>query len=135
MRLTFKGFRDYLLRSGYTEGEIRHLYGAVWRMDAESRRWVLEWFHSGRLPGKAVEGVTAQELVEKLGYQPLNAFILLDWLKANPQEAKYFAMKLPTGDAPSEAFGRAVEDLAQRQGLAMPPPEGEPDLSDITEEG
>lgn len=117
MKITFKEFHNALLQEGCSEGEIRHLYGAVKSMDAESRGWVIRWFCTGVYPDKEIERVTAEYLVENCGYKPINAFILLDWLKSDPQAAKYFAMKIPSTISPSETIGPEIEQLLEQEGV------------------
>lgn len=133
MKITFREFRSFLSSEGCSEVEIRHLYGAVKSMDAESRGWVVRWFCTGELPDDEVEGVTAKYLVDKCGYKALNAFIVLDWLKTDPQAAKYFVLKIPVTISPSDSIGQEVEEYLQREGHEMPEPVGELDESDIRE--
>lgn len=121
MKITFREFRDFLFEAGCSEAEVCHLYGAVRSMDPESRGWVIRWFCTGELPDAEVEGVTAGYLVEKCGYKPLNAFIVLDWLKADPQAAKYFVLKLPSTISPSDSIGQEVSERMRREGREAPP--------------
>ena len=101
MKITFREFRDFLFEAGCSEAEVCHLYRA--------------------LPDAEVEGVTAGYLVEKCGYKPLNAFIVLDWLKADPQAAKYFVLKLPSTISPSDSIGQEVSERMRREGREAPP--------------
>ena len=111
MRISFKEFHRFLSEDDYTDKEIRHLFHAVKAMDQESRRWVLRWFNQGSYPDPEIEGVTAKYLVETCGYRPLNALIILDWLKADPQAAKYFVLKIPSTIPPGEAIGEEIEKI------------------------
>ena len=40
-----------------------------------------------------IEGITVEYLVKNYGLKPVNAFIVIDWLKTDPQAAKYFMLK------------------------------------------
>lgn len=103
-RITYTQFKKHLEREGfYSAREILHLFHAVKQMDKESRGWVIAWFEDGTYPEKAVEQITVRELVEDFGYKPLNAFIAIDWLKHDPQAAKYFIVKSVTAIAETEA--------------------------------
>lgn len=134
MKITFRDFRSAMLQDGCSEAEIRHLYGAVKAMDPESRGWVVRWFCTGAYPDTVVEDVTAEYLVENCGYKPINAFILLDWLKSDPQAAKYFAMKIPSTISPSETIGPEIEQLLAQEGIQpASTPQNETDESDIVE--
>lgn len=110
MKITFKDFKIYLNNDGYSFSEIVHLFNAIRSMDRESRSWVIRWFNKGTLPSEEVEGVTASYLIEECGYKTLNAFIVLDWLKSDPQAAKYFILKIPSTISPSESIG---DEIAQ----------------------
>ena len=108
MRIIYREFEEYLKKDGYSSDEIEHLFNAIKSMDRESQEWVLKWFNKGILPQNEIEGVTATYLIEKCGYKPLNAFIVLDWLKTDPQAAKYFVLKIPSTISPSESIGDEI---------------------------
>ena len=131
MRISFKEFHRFLSEDDYTDKEIRHLFHAVKAMDQESRRWVLRWFNQGSYPDQEIEGVTAKYLVETCGYRPLNALIILDWLKADPQAAKYFVLKIPSTIPPGEAIGEEIEKIMEAEGMPVQKAEEEEDLGDI----
>ena len=109
MKITYKEFAKCLEIDGYSSAEITHLFNAVKSMDRESRSWVLRWLINGTLPDTVVEGVTASFLIDKCGYKPMNAFILLDWLKTDPQAAKYFILTIPSTISPSDSIGEEME--------------------------
>ena len=131
MRISFKEFHRFLSEDDYTDKEIRHLVHAVKAMDQESRRWVLRWFNQGSYPDQEIEGVTAKYLVETCGYRPLNALIILDWLKADPQAAKYFVLKIPSTIPPGEAIGEEIEKIMEAEGISVQKAEEEEELGDI----
>lgn len=131
MRISFKEFHRFLSEDDYTDREIRHLFHAVKAMDQESRRWVLRWFNQGSYPDQEIEGVTAKYLVETCGYRPLNALIILDWLKADPQAAKYFVLKIPSTISPGEAIGEEIEKIMEAEGISVQKAEEEEELGDI----
>lgn len=131
MRISFKEFHRFLSEDDYTDREIRHLFHAVKAMDQESRRWVLRWFNQGSYPDQEIEGVTAKYLVETCGYRPLNALIILDWLKADPQAAKYFVLKIPSTIPPGEAIGEEIEKIMEAEGISVQKAEEEEELGDI----
>ena len=131
MRISFKEFHRFLSEDDYTDKEIRHLFHAVKAMDQESRRWVLRWFNQGSYPDQEIEGVTAKYLVETCGYRPLNTLIILDWLKAYPQAAKYFVLKIPSTIPPGEAIGEEIEKIMEAEGIPVQKAEEEEELGDI----
>ena len=131
MRISFKEFHRFLSEDDYTDKEIRHLFHAVKAMDQESRRWVLRWFNQGSYPDQEIEGVTETYLVETCGYRPLNALIILDWQKADPQAAKYFVLKIPSTIPPGEAIGEEIEKIMEAEGIPVQKAEEEEELGDI----
>ena len=93
-RITFRNFKDRF-KDLYSAKEVRHLFKAIKEMDKETRGWVVKWFVFGTFPEKEVEGMTVEKLIDDFGFKPLNAFITIDWLKADPAAAKYFIWKAP----------------------------------------
>jgi hypothetical protein len=47
----------------------------------------VQWWETGTLPLVEVEGYTVSRLVEEQGLHPVAAFLALDWLRRDPQEA------------------------------------------------
>lgn len=109
--MTYRQFKKFLEKENYyTNREIRHLFNAVKQMDKESRGWVIEWIQNGTYPKKTVEQITVEELVKDFGYKPLNAFIAIDWLKQDPQAAKYFIIKTLPDIAQAAEEGRVIDN-------------------------
>ena len=95
-RITYKAFIAFMIKNGYTEKEAKHLFSTVKTMDKETRKWIIDWFEGRGFPNKQVEGITVEYLIKNYGLKPVNAFIVIDWLKTDPQAAKYFILKIPT---------------------------------------
>lgn len=95
-KITYNIFKEFMLKNGYTEKEAKHLFTAIKATDKETQQWFFDWFNGKGLPEKNVENVTVGYLVENYGMKPVNAFIVIDWLKHDPQAAKYFMLKIPT---------------------------------------
>ena len=131
MRISFKESHRFLCEVVSTAREIRHLFHAVKALDQAGRSWVLRWFNQGSYPDQEIEGVTAKYLVETCGYRPLNALIILDWLKADPQAAKYFVLKIPSTISPGEAIGEEIEKIMEAEGMPVQKAEEEEELGDI----
>ena len=89
MRLTFKEFKKVFLKEGYSESDITILFKSIKSLNKTTKRWFVKWFFTGEYPTEKVEDVTVEFLVEKCGYKPANAFIIIDWLMADPDSAKY----------------------------------------------
>lgn len=58
-------------------------------MDDESKRWVADWIEGKGYPKVTIEKINISFLVNELKFKPMNAFIILDWLKRDPEHAKY----------------------------------------------
>ena len=111
MKMTYQEFENILLNDEYSIREIRHLFRAVREMDKQSRLWVIKWILFGEFPADEVEGLTAKKLVDGMGFKPMNAFIILDWLKNEPDTAKYFLLKTHHSQDPSEQIGQEMLDF------------------------
>ena len=95
-KITFKEFNALLKKENfYSDREIRHLFNAIRQTDKETRKWIIDWFFTGEYPAKVVEQITVRELIDEFGFKPINAFITIDWLKHDPEAAKYFIMRAP----------------------------------------
>lgn len=46
-----------------------------------------EWWQGGEVPELAIEGYTVSRLMEEQGHSVYAAFVTLDWLEREPQEA------------------------------------------------
>lgn len=121
--IKYKVFYNTLKRSdyGYTDEEIRNLFLSARAMDEESRGWVISWMKGRGLPKAAVEDVSADFLVKNVGMQPLNALIALDWLKQEPEMAKYYIMKFARDDSENDAakadMKKMVEEIRKEKRL------------------
>lgn len=124
MKMTYAEFENQMRGNGYSGREISHIFRAFMEMDNESRSWLLGWLIANRIPEKEIEGVSARYLIDELKYAPVNAFIILDWLKTDPQAAKYFVMKSAVDANIGETAAREIEKIMQRDGVK---PSAQPD--------
>lgn len=86
--------RRYLLHTlHYRENEAERVLQQINRMDEKVLSWLAQWREEGTYPDEQVENVTVQELVDNLSMEPVNAFIAVDWLTKQPEEAKYALMR------------------------------------------
>lgn len=132
-KISFEEFQTHLQPAGYSAPAIKNLFGAVKTMDKETRGWVIRWLWDGETPEKTIEGVTYGYLVNVLGYKPLNAFIVLDWLKADPDAAKYFVLLKPADMSPGEKVGREMVEILRENGRTPTPIDEDVSIDDIEE--
>ena len=92
--VTFRKFYARLKAGDYTDMEIAHLYQRIRDLDVDIQGWVADWVADKGYPEDCIEGVTVRDLTEKLGMKPMNAFITMNWLRNNPEEAKYSLLSL-----------------------------------------
>ena len=115
-RLIYRDFKKFLLKDGYTESEIVHLFKAIKKTDADTRRQITDWFNGDGFPEDIVENITVNFLVTEYGMKPINAFLTIDWLKHNPQSAKYFMLKNNPEIQISDNLQKEMEDILKPYG-------------------
>ncbi len=126
--ISYKAFKDFMVKSGYSEKEATHLFATVKTMDKETRKWFIDWFNGKGFPKTKVEGITVEYLVNNYGLKAINAFIVIDWLKTDPQAAKYFMLKIPAeiqiGENTANEMRAFLKDKKQENG---------PEISDVSD--
>lgn len=115
-RLIYRDFKKFLLKDGYTESEIVHLFKSIKKTDADTRRQITDWFNGDGFPEDIVENITVNFLVTEYGMKPINAFLTIDWLKHNPQSAKYFMLKNNPEIQISDNLQKEMEDIMKPYG-------------------
>ena len=115
-RLIYRDFKKFLLKDGYTESEIVHLFKSIKKTDADTRRQITDWFNGDGFPEDIVENITVNFLVTEYGMKPINAFLTIDWLKHNPQSAKYFMLKNNPEIQISDNLQKEMEDILKPYG-------------------
>lgn len=73
----------------YNEKEVMQAITAVMNMDVQLRTKLMEYIATRRIPDIAAEGISVMDLIERLEMNPVTAFISMDYLITNPEEAKY----------------------------------------------
>ncbi len=140
-KISYNDFNEVFTQNGYSKFEVRNLFSAIKSMDKETRAWVIKWFWRGELPQKEIEGVNAKYLIEQYGLKPINAFIILDWLKSDPQTAKYYLYKhpgklvedsdnIPESENPGESIREELDAFYESKGIT-PKEAEECDTTDI----
>lgn len=82
--------KEYLrTKCEYSERETMQAVSAVERMTPDLQADLMEYVVTGRITPVVIEGVTVTDLMEKAGMNPVTAFLSLDYLKTDPEEAKY----------------------------------------------
>ncbi len=73
---------------GYPSAGARLIADKLAAATPEVRAAFIDWWETGKLPAFAVEGYTANRLVEEHSMRPIAALLTLDWLIREPEQAK-----------------------------------------------
>lgn len=77
-----------LKRNGYSDAAAASAAPKIEKMDPQLQNDLLRWDKIGDFPNREIEGFTVAGLVENVGMHPIGAFLVLDWLLREPDEAK-----------------------------------------------
>lgn len=87
-------FKEYgkwitcLEENGYTKAEAKSAAEKILSMDQDIKAALIQWMEDGIIENVVVEGFDVCGLMEHMGFSAIASFLLLDWLKRNPNEAK-----------------------------------------------
>lgn len=85
--INFKALRKQLKEEyRYTEKDVLH---TVWRLinaDDEIKVSFAKWFNDDIAPRLECEGITWDDLIQKRGLNPFNAFLFMDTMKKDPDK-------------------------------------------------
>lgn len=74
---------------GYTQCRISQAVNAVNRMDHSLKTELMKAIATGTIPVIVIEKLTVQDLMERLNMNMVTAFLAIDYLLREPEEAKY----------------------------------------------
>lgn len=97
MKIDRDTFFEVMDGSQYSPKELGYLFSRIVKMNALSRKWLIDWMMGKGLPTQKVEGLSVEDLVTEQNMKPLNAFLSIDWLMENPSAAKYYLTR-PTSN-------------------------------------
>jgi len=80
----------YLRENNYSFSEAIHVMKRVDKLDNQIKEYFELWLMDGIIPEKDVKGVTFKYLTSKEAMNPIRAFLMLDWIKREPEEALYY---------------------------------------------
>ena len=112
-KLNYADFEKEILNGQkYSDRNLKMIFLALSEMDKESRKWYIRFVLTGTYPDAEIEGYTVKDLVENLNYTNTQAFLVFDWLKDNPEEAKFFiTSNFPSLEMSSETVDKMREYL------------------------
>lgn len=133
-RISYKQFSEFLVEDGYTEAELKHLFKAVKSFDKEIKKWFIDWVNGGGLPTDEIEDKNISFFIDEMKLKPVNAFIVMNWLKTDPETAKYVLQReVPALVIDEDLRNAAQEYLDKHAAESSAQAEGEEDLSDLCE--
>lgn len=78
----------FLRSNGYPENLIDSTATKLEKLPVQLREALIKWDTTGILPDIEEEGFSIKELVEYAGLNEIAAFLMIDWLRREPVEAK-----------------------------------------------
>ena len=87
-RVELKIISQYLKENDYKKHEVKAVLKKLKNMDPDILNALIAWCKDGVADNLEIEEISVYELHEKMGFSYVNAYLYLDWLKREPQEAK-----------------------------------------------
>lgn len=81
-------WKSYLKQNGYDDASAVSAAKKIMAMDSDLKEDLQKWADRGIMSERSVEGFRADELVDIMGFHEVAAFLMLDWLKRDPNAAK-----------------------------------------------
>lgn len=92
--LNYFFLKNYLMKNyNYTGKEAASLMQRVRQMNSENKKALKEWMNGNGMKMRKVSDITAGDIHERLGYNPVVSFVILDWLEKDPDMASMFLLK------------------------------------------
>lgn len=133
-RISYKQFSEFLIEDGYTEAELRHLFKTVKSFDKEIKKWFIDWVNGEGLPSDEIEDKKISFFIDEMKLKPVNAFIVMNWLKTDPETAKYVLQReVPVLEITEDLKNTAQEYLDKHAAESSAQDASEEDMSDLCE--
>lgn len=85
--INFKALRKMLKEEyGYTEKDVLHTVWRLMNVDDEIKISFAKWFNDDIAPRLEYEGISWNDLIQKRGLNPFNAFLFMDTMKRDPDK-------------------------------------------------
>ena len=106
---------------GIRKEQSKRIIRDLRKLDHELKKAFGKWYKFGIEPSQTIAGVTFEMLTKKLHMNEINAFLTLDWLKREPNEAR-------------AALGRPLDMIIAAEQSSILGDEQEEDTSDLNTE-
>ena len=83
-----KNWEKRLLEEGYSKAGAKSAAKKIVGMNPKILNALTRWMDERVLEDICVEDIYVTDLVEKMGHREIGAFLILDWLSREPEEAK-----------------------------------------------
>lgn len=119
-KLTYNEFvKNVLSGESYSNHQLKLMFKALAAMDNESRFWFIRCMISGYYPQNEIEGFTVEKLMSDLHYSKVEAFLVFDWLKHDPQGALYHITKPVSTYTVGEKTVNEMKDYLRKKGVEI----------------
>lgn len=95
---------------GYPETQIDIVAGNLQQLSTYFQGIFLDWWRTGRIPNIEIEGWTIERFQRERGYNPIAAFLDLDWLYREPKKALKSLNEYSFGYKPSEEMKKIARE-------------------------
>lgn len=87
-KIELKKWYHFLEKYDYSKPAAKTAAPKLEGLEPELKAALIRWDEIGELPTIEIEGFTVQGLVEFKGLHVIAAFLMMDWLRREPDEAK-----------------------------------------------
>lgn len=123
MIVKYYTLKKYLMNKlDYSEQTAKNAIAEIRKMDPEILHMFVVWFNgdiSAPLPNKKINGITLQNIIDLNHVDPVSAFIDLNWIKEDPDKAKYYIAK-PCSSISEQEITKDMKDelrnIAKKKG-------------------
>ena len=106
-------------------------------MKTENKKALKAWVNGDGMKTRTVSGITAEDIHERLGYNPVVSFVILDWLDKDPDMASMFLLTPQERLKPlvTEEDKKRIQEKIEKSGIVFDEEfkrqESPEDMSDI----
>ena len=89
MKISYKRLMNYLVSElGYEEQRAKRTISALRKVEPSVLKAFLYWFYTGNFPKESLYGINVKSLCDRRSLDAVTAFLTVDWVAREPQEAK-----------------------------------------------
>lgn len=123
MIVKYYTLKKYLINKlDYDDQTAKATIAEIRKMDPEILHMFVVWFNgdiSAPLPNKKINGITLQNIIDLNHVDPVSAFIDLNWIKEDPDNARYYIAKPCSSSSEqdiTEDMKEELRNIAKKKG-------------------